>query len=68
MKNCGLAPEVRLEATPIGGTPIPISLFTFGWTSRADNPWVAPVIGAAIYLPVIHLMFQGIVICLSMSY
>lgn len=52
----------------IGGICIPISLFVFGWTARADIHWIFPVIGAAIYLPGIYLMFQGILIYLSMSY
>jgi DHA1 family multidrug resistance protein-like MFS transporter len=68
VRDGGLAPEVRLEVALIGGICIPISLFIFGWTSRADIHWIFPIIGAAIYLPGIYLMFQGILIYLSMSY
>ena len=55
MRNPNLAPEIRLEVAFIGGIFIPISLFIFGWTSREDISYIAPTIGAAVYLPGIYV-------------
>lgn len=63
-----LAPEERLKLAVFAGLCIPISLFIFGWTARADIPWIAPVIGAAIYMPGIYLLFQSALVYLPISY
>ncbi|PPQ80578.1 hypothetical protein CVT25_001612 [Psilocybe cyanescens] len=63
-----IIPESRLTialfAAPFG----PIALFIFGWTARADIPWIAPTIGAALFLPGLFLIFQGAVVYMPMSY
>ena len=57
-KNPDLAPEARLELALFAAFFIPVSLFIFGWSSRASVHWIAPIIGAALYLPGIYLIFQ----------
>lgn len=46
-----IIPESRLTialfAAPFG----PIALFIFGWTARENIHWMAPTIGAALFLP-----------------
>ncbi|KAI5477573.1 MFS transporter, DHA1 family, multidrug resistance protein [Pseudohyphozyma bogoriensis] len=66
--NPTLPPESRLELAIAAGFFIPASLFIFGWTARPGVPWIAPVIGAALYLPGIYLLFQSILIYIAMSY
>ncbi|BGP46833.1 hypothetical protein JCM10450v2_002683 [Rhodotorula kratochvilovae] len=67
-RNPNLQPESRLELALFAAPFIPISLLVFGWTAREDVHWMAPVIGAGLYLPGIFLAFQGIMIYVSMSY
>ncbi|KZP04827.1 MFS general substrate transporter [Athelia psychrophila] len=67
-RNPNLAPEARLELGLMASVFIPISLFIFGWASRASVHWIVPVIAAALYLPGIFLTFQSIMIYISMSY
>lgn len=37
-------PEERLYAGMMGSVAIPISLFWFGWTSRASVHWIVPIL------------------------
>ncbi|KZP16134.1 MFS general substrate transporter [Athelia psychrophila] len=67
-RNPNLAPEARLEIGLMASIFIPISLFIFGWASRASVHWIVPVIAAALYLPGIFLTFQSIMMYISMSY
>ena len=39
-----VAPEHRLYAAMIGSFGIPLGLFWFAWTSRADIHWISPVL------------------------
>lgn len=39
IRNGGLAPEARLEIGLMASVFIPISLFVFGWASRASVHW-----------------------------
>ncbi|KAI5475408.1 MFS transporter, DHA1 family, multidrug resistance protein [Pseudohyphozyma bogoriensis] len=68
MKNPELPPEARLELGIVAGCIVPISLFMFGWTSRASVHWMAPVVGAALYLPGVYLIFQCIILYIAQSY
>lgn len=63
-----LAPEERLKLAIFAGIMIPISLFIFGWTARPSVHWIAPIIGAGLYMPGIYLLFQSALIYLPMSY
>ena len=40
-----LLPEERLYAAMLGSCLLPIGLFWFAWTSRADIHWIVPVLG-----------------------
>ncbi|KAI5481913.1 MFS transporter, DHA1 family, multidrug resistance protein [Pseudohyphozyma bogoriensis] len=68
MKNADIQPEVRLELAIVASIFIPISLFLFGWSSKASVHWIVPIIGAALYLPGIYLNFQSILMYLAMGY
>ncbi|GAA5855495.1 hypothetical protein JCM8547_007860 [Rhodosporidiobolus lusitaniae] len=61
-------PELYLELGLIASAVIPISLLLFGWTSRAEIHWMAPVVFISIYLPVLFYSFQSILTFISMSY
>ena len=39
-----IAPEHRLYTAMVGSLGLPIGLFWFGWTSRADIHWISPVL------------------------
>lgn len=67
-KSGNFKPEIVLRLAVIAGISIPTSLFIFGWTSREDVHWIAPVIGAGLYMPGIYLMFQSALVYLPMSY
>ncbi|KAL8278025.1 hypothetical protein RQP46_009657 [Phenoliferia psychrophenolica] len=64
----GFKPEERLEIGILGAIMIPISLLIFGWCSRADVPWIVPVIGCSIYLGALYLVFQGVLMYLAYGY
>ncbi|KAF7978666.1 hypothetical protein HWV62_45194 [Athelia sp. TMB] len=67
-RNPNLAPEARLEIGLMASIFIPVSLFIFGWASRASVHWIVPIIAAALYLPGIFLAFQSIMMYISISY
>ncbi|KAH9477360.1 Caffeine resistance protein 5 [Psilocybe cubensis] len=68
LRTGAIIPESRLTialfAAPFG----PVALFIFGWTARESIHWMAPTIGAALFLPGLLLIFQGAVVYLPMSY
>jgi DHA1 family multidrug resistance protein-like MFS transporter len=39
-----------------------------GWTARANVHWIAPTVGAALYLPGLFLLFQSVLVYLPLSY
>ena len=61
-------PERGLKLAAFSGVLIPISLFTFGWTSRPDIHWIVPVISASLYMPGIFLLFQSKLVYVDMTY
>lgn len=61
-------PEEFLRLSCFAGIFIPVSLFLFGWSSRASVPWIVPIIGAALYVPGIFLLFQSAIVYLPISY
>ncbi|KAJ9091422.1 hypothetical protein QFC19_009132 [Naganishia cerealis] len=61
-------PEVRLNLALYTSVMIPISTFFFGWVSRESVHWIVPIIAASLYLPGIFLLFQSIIMYLTMSY
>lgn len=56
-RNPDLAPETRLELALVAACFIPVSLLMFGWSSRESVHWIVPIIGSALYLPGIFLIF-----------
>ncbi|KAF9516079.1 hypothetical protein BS47DRAFT_1341426 [Hydnum rufescens UP504] len=68
MRQGYLTPEERLVLAVVSGPTIPISLFIFGWTAKRSIHWIAPVIGASLYIPGLFLLFQSAIIYLPLSY
>ncbi|KAJ7452706.1 major facilitator superfamily domain-containing protein [Mycena galericulata] len=66
--NKPLAPEIKLEIGVIASLCIPTSVLIFGFASKASVPWIAPVIGAALYMPGIYLVFQSILNYVTTAY
>ena len=55
----GMKPEYRLPTMMYGAPCIPIGLFWYGWSAKADTHWIVPIIGT---------LFVGIgVICIFVS-
>jgi hypothetical protein len=48
-KGRRVPPEHRLYPSLIGSIGLPISLFWFGWSSRADVSWASPVTAIALF-------------------
>lgn len=42
-------PEERFIPLMAGCIFVPICLFVFGWTSRAEVPWIVPVVGSGLF-------------------
>ena len=45
----GIAPENRLYPAMFACYGIPVALFWFGWTSRADIHWIVPIIASSFF-------------------
>lgn len=67
-KNGDLKPEERLVPALIGGFCIPICLFWFGWTSRADIHWIVPIIGSIWFGAGSFLLFNAVLNYLGDAY
>jgi len=48
-KDGTLRPEIRLEPALPTCICLPLCLFMFGWTARADIPWIVPIIGTSFF-------------------
>ncbi|KAJ7709033.1 major facilitator superfamily domain-containing protein [Mycena rosella] len=66
--NTEVAPEIRLEIGLMASIWIPTSILIFGFGSKASIHWIVPVIGAALYLPGIYLIFQSILTYITSAY
>ncbi|KAJ7498102.1 major facilitator superfamily domain-containing protein [Mycena galericulata] len=66
--NKTVAPEIKLEIGLMASIFIPTSVLIFGFASKASIPWIVPVIGAALYLPGIFLIFQSILTYITAAY
>ncbi|KAG6355090.1 hypothetical protein INS49_004171 [Diaporthe citri] len=67
-ENGELIPEWRLTPAFVGASAIPICLFWFGWTSRADIHWVVPIIGTSLFSVGAFLLFNAVLNYLSDAY
>lgn len=54
-----IKPEQRLPPAMLGAFGIPICLFWFGWTARADIHWIVPIISTAFFGGGTFLLFQS---------
>jgi MFS family permease len=54
------APESRLYFTCLTSTLLPIGLFVFGFTARADTHWVAPAVGVVLVTMGILLIYLAV--------
>jgi MFS family permease len=66
--NTPLPPEERLMAAKIGALMLPVSLFWFGWTARADIHWIGCVVSCALYGVGFTLVFCVVILYLINEY
>ncbi|KAI9715912.1 MAG: hypothetical protein M1828_000539 [Chrysothrix sp. TS-e1954] len=62
------APERRLIPALVASFLLPIGLFIFAWTARADIHWIVTIIGLAIFSVGIFIVIQCIFVYLPMTY
>lgn len=67
-ENGYIKPEQRLPPAMVGAFFIPICLFWFGWTSRADIHWIVPIISTMFFGAGTFLLFQAILNYLPDAY
>ncbi|KAJ9602705.1 GTPase-activating protein [Cladophialophora chaetospira] len=67
-ENGELRPEWRLPPSFVGAFCIPICLFWFGWSSRADVHWIVPIIGTAWFSVGAFLLFNSVLNYLADAY
>ncbi|KAK5192446.1 GTPase-activating protein [Exophiala xenobiotica] len=63
-----LQPEWRLPPSFVGAFAIPICLFWFGFSSRADVHWIVPIIGSGWFSIGSFLLFNSVLNYLSDAY
>lgn len=63
-----LKPEIRLECALVGCFALPICLFMFGWTARADVLFIVPVIATAFFSIGAFLGFSAVLNYLGDAY
>ncbi|CAI6334887.1 unnamed protein product [Periconia digitata] len=68
MKSGIFKPEMVLPPVSIGAAALPICLFWFGWTSRADLHWILPIIGSGFFAIGIITLFNSLYMYLGIVY
>jgi DHA1 family multidrug resistance protein-like MFS transporter len=63
-----IKPEMILPPTFFGAFALPICLFWYGWTSRADIHWIVPLVGSGFFTVSIITLFMPILSYLGMTY
>ncbi|KAH7409418.1 major facilitator superfamily domain-containing protein [Cadophora sp. MPI-SDFR-AT-0126] len=66
--NPSVKPEVILPPAFFGAFALPICLFWYGWSARADIHWMVPLVGSGIFTVSIITLFMPILTYLGMSY
>jgi DHA1 family multidrug resistance protein-like MFS transporter len=61
-------PEHVLPPTWAGALSLPLCLFIYGWTARADIHWIVPIIGSSFFTVALVTFFNGVLNYLGMSY
>jgi DHA1 family multidrug resistance protein-like MFS transporter len=59
-ENGEIKPEIRLQPAFVGAFCIPICLFWFGWSARADIHWIMPIIGSGFFSIRAFLLFNSV--------
>ncbi|KAI5201823.1 multidrug resistance protein-like protein [Aureobasidium subglaciale] len=67
-KDGTLRPEIRLEPALVTCFALPICLFMFGWTARADVHWIVPLIGTSFFTIGAFGAFSGVLNYLGDAY
>ncbi|KAJ4350693.1 GTPase-activating protein [Ascochyta clinopodiicola] len=67
-ENGNIAPEKRLIPAMVGCWGVPICLFWFGWSSRADIHWIVPIIGTSFFGMAAFSLFNAVLPYLSDAY
>ena len=69
IKNSGvLKPERSLFRSCLGAPMLPVSLFWFAWTSRADISWAAPCVAGFVFGMGNLLVFLGQISYITLAY
>lgn len=68
LNNETIVPEVFIPLAIVGSVCMPVGVFIFGWTSVKEFPWVAPLIGAAIFTIGAFFIFQTLFNYMGMSF
>lgn len=55
-----IEPEKRLPPALLGSICVPICLFWFGWTSRADVHWIVPIVGTSFFGAAQTLLYASV--------
>ncbi|OJD37767.1 multidrug resistance protein [Diplodia corticola] len=63
-----IKPEKRLPPAFVGAFCVPICLFWFGWSARADVHWIMPIIGSAFFSVAATLLFNSVLNYLADAY
>ncbi|KAI0068449.1 MFS transporter [Artomyces pyxidatus] len=66
--NGELKPEERMPVAIVGALLVPIVMFWFGWTSRADVHWIVPIIGSGLFSIAALLLFNAVLNYLADAY
>ena len=61
-------PEAILVPTFLGSSCLPICLFWYGWTARADIHWIVPIIGSGFFTVSIITLFFPVLNYLGIAY
>jgi len=67
-ENGNIEPEKRLIPAMVGCFGVPICLFWFGWSSRADVHWIVPIIGTSFFGMAAFTLFNAVLPYLSDAY
>ncbi|KIW99824.1 uncharacterized protein Z518_10752 [Rhinocladiella mackenziei CBS 650.93] len=63
-----LKPEWRLPPSFVGAFCIPICLFWFGWSAKAEVHWIVPIIGTVWFSVGAFLLFNSVLNYLADAY
>lgn len=68
LKGGNFKPEQILPPTFVGCLALPICLFWFGWSSRADVHWIVPVLGSGLFSIGVITLFNCLYTYLGIIY